>query len=163
MDAGHRQAGKITLGVVTRTLRRPMWWLCVSIYVCLIQASYWTGYMSLWLKAAKVTSAETGRLVAKYSVEQINVYPTFVNLSEPFTGQGKVIFDEGRSRADPVRPAAVAALSSWIGTTLAGSGLVKPWQMYSFAQFFMLFAAIVLTVWHVSDALKFVAFYVGVS
>ena len=85
MDPGHRQAGKITLGVVTRTLKRPMWWLCVSIYVCLIQASYWTGYMSLWLKAAKVYSGETGRMVAKYSVEQINVYPTFVNLSTPLS------------------------------------------------------------------------------
>lgn len=56
---------------------------------------------------------------------------------------------------------AVAALSSWIGTTLAGGGIVKPWQMFSFAQFFMLFAAIVLTVWNVPDALKFAAFYVG--
>lgn len=135
MDPGHRQAGKLTFGVVTRTLRKPMWWLCVTIYVCLIQASYWTGYMALWLKAAKVTSAATGKLVAKYSVEEINVYPTFVNL--------------------------IAALSSWIGTTLAGGGVVKPWQMFSFAQFFVLFAAVVLTVWNVPDALKFVAFYVG--
>lgn len=135
MDAEHKQAGKITFGVVKRTLARPMWWFCVSIYVLLIQASYWTGYMSLWLKASQVYSPELKKNVAKYSVEQINVYPTFVNL--------------------------IAALSSWIGTTLAGGGIFKPWQVYSFAQFWMLFAVIVLTAWNVPDALKFFAFYVG--
>jgi len=131
----HKQAGKLNLDVVKRTLRRRMWWLCVPIYVCLIQASYWTGYMSLWLKAEKVYSVELKKSVAKYSVGQINVYPTFVNL--------------------------IAALSSWVGTTLAGGGILKAWHLFSFAQASMLFAAIVLTVWNVPDALKFVAFYAG--
>lgn len=36
---------------------------------CMIQAHYWVGYMSLWLKAR-----------GDISVEMINVYPTFVNL-----------------------------------------------------------------------------------
>jgi hypothetical protein len=35
----------------------------------MIQAHYWVGYMSLWLKAR-----------GDISVEMINVYPTFVNL-----------------------------------------------------------------------------------
>lgn len=48
----------------------------------LCQASYWTGYMALWLKTST------------YSVELINILPTFVDL--------------------------LKALSSWLGTTLAG-------------------------------------------
>ncbi|KAM0751301.1 MFS general substrate transporter [Meredithblackwellia eburnea MCA 4105] len=128
LSSEHKQAGKITFDVVKRSLRRKMWWLCVLVYVLLIQASYWTGYMSLWLKA------ETRKLILMIFVLP-SVYPTFVNL--------------------------ISALSSWIGTTLAGGGILKASHVYSFAQFWVLFAVIVLTVWNVPDALKFFAFYVG--
>lgn len=55
----------------------------------------------------------------------------------------------------------LSAASSWIGTTLAGGGIFKPWAVFSFGQAAMLFAAIVLAVWNVPDGLKFTAFYFG--
>ncbi|KAK4699614.1 MFS transporter, ACS family, pantothenate transporter, partial [Phenoliferia sp. Uapishka_3] len=131
----HKQAGKLTLDVVKRTLKRKTWWFAVPIYIFMIQMSYWTGYMSLWLKAEKKLSPITGKLVAKYSVEQVNVYPTFVYI--------------------------ISAASSWIGTTLAGGGIFKPWAVFSVGQTAMVFSTIVLTVWHVPDGLKFAAFYLG--
>lgn len=74
--------------------------------------------MSLWLKAEK-----------KYSVELINILPTFINL--------------------------VSAASSWLGTTLAGAVSVP--GLFSFAQASAVFSTIVLTVWNVPDGLKFLA------
>lgn len=35
---------------------------------CMIQAGYWTGYMTLWLKADG------------WSIELINILPTFINI-----------------------------------------------------------------------------------
>ncbi|ORY29542.1 major facilitator superfamily domain-containing protein [Naematelia encephala] len=59
----------IKWSTIKNTLRKPMWWICVPSYIFMIQADYWVGYMSLWLKAR-----------GDLSVEMINVYPTFVNL-----------------------------------------------------------------------------------
>ncbi|ORX36124.1 major facilitator superfamily domain-containing protein [Kockovaella imperatae] len=58
----------ITWQTVKTTLRRPMWYICVFAYICMINSSYWVGYMSLWLKHEK------------YPITLVNVYPTFVNL-----------------------------------------------------------------------------------
>lgn len=135
MDKDHKQAGPLNLGVIKRTLRGHMWWFCVAIYILMINSSYWSGYMTLWLKAATTVDPASGVRVAKYSVEMINVYPTFVNL--------------------------ISALSSWIGTTLAGSGLVQPWQMFSFASAGALVGVSILTAWDVPDGAKFFAFYIS--
>ncbi|KAK4689630.1 MFS transporter, ACS family, pantothenate transporter, partial [Tremellales sp. Uapishka_1] len=120
--------GGINFASIKRTLKRPMWWICVPAYICMIQSTYWTGYMTLWLKAAKLPNGK-----AKYSVELINILPTFLNL--------------------------VQAFSSWLGTTLAGVISIR--IMWSFPNFWILFSTIVLTVWFVPDGLKFMAFYVS--
>lgn len=93
----------ITWATIRRTLTRPIWWICVSGYVCvwgvmwgggrpvccadpnrcMIQGSYWQGYMTLWLKSIG------------YDVVHTNILPTMVQL--------------------------VQALSSWLGTTFAAT------------------------------------------
>ncbi|WOO83011.1 Pantothenate transporter liz1 [Vanrija pseudolonga] len=50
------------------TLSRPMWYLCVTVYVCMIQGSYFLGYMVLWLKSIGL------------SVEKVNILPTYMQL-----------------------------------------------------------------------------------
>lgn len=70
---------------------------------------------------------------ASYSVELVNILPTFVDL--------------------------IRALSSWLGTTLAGSLSLRGLWTFQFS--LVMFAIIVLTVWNVPDPLKFLAFYLG--
>ncbi|KAK1716069.1 major facilitator superfamily transporter [Colletotrichum acutatum] len=111
----------ITWKTFKYTLSRPMWWICVPCYIFLCQAHYWTGYMALWLKAAG------------YSVELVNILPTFIDL--------------------------LRALSSWLGTTLAGCLSLR--GLWSFQASFVLFSCIVLSIWNVPDILKFLAFYFG--
>lgn len=79
--------------------------------------------MSLWLKS----------MPDKYTVERINILPTFVNLCSAF--------------------------ASFIGASLAGTISVK--FLFHYCEVLTLFGLIVLTIWNVPDALKFVAFYVG--
>ncbi|KIY53255.1 MFS general substrate transporter [Fistulina hepatica ATCC 64428] len=122
MPKDHRQAKGVVWSTFKKTLRRPMWWICVPTYICMIQSSYWTGYMSLWLKSKS----------DKYSVPQINTLPTFINL--------------------------ISAVSSWIGTTLAGT--IAIWKMWSFSMV-SAWLLIVMTIWYVPDGLKFAAFYLS--
>lgn len=68
-----------------------------------------------------------------YSVELVNILPTFIDL--------------------------IRALSSWLGTTLAGSLSLR--GLWTFQCSLVMFAIIVLTVWNVPDVLKFIAFYLG--
>jgi MFS transporter, ACS family, pantothenate transporter len=77
--------------------------------------------MQLWLKATN------------YSVELINILPTFIDL--------------------------IRALSSWLGTTLAGSLSLR--GLWTFQCTLVMFGIIVLTIWNVPDPLKFLAFYLG--
>ncbi|KAH9884905.1 major facilitator superfamily domain-containing protein [Xylariomycetidae sp. FL2044] len=85
----------ITWSTFKYALSRPMWW----ISICLIQASYWTGYMALWLKSSD------------YSTELVNILPTFIDL--------------------------IRALSSWLGTTLAGClSLRGLWTFQFFIAFY---------------------------
>ncbi|KAH8601781.1 major facilitator superfamily domain-containing protein [Bisporella sp. PMI_857] len=70
---------------------------------------------------------------AGYSVAMRNILPTFIDL--------------------------VRAISSWLGTTLAGSLSLR--GLFTFQFSFVLFALIVLTIWNVPDTLKFMAFYFG--
>ncbi|KAF4120332.1 Pantothenate transporter [Geosmithia morbida] len=58
----------ITWSTFKYTLSRPMWWICVPCYVCMIQAHYWTGYMALWLRSSG------------YTVTLVNILPTFIDL-----------------------------------------------------------------------------------
>jgi hypothetical protein len=88
----------------------------------LVQAHYWTGYMALWLRATE-----------RYSVELINILPTFIDL--------------------------LRALSSWLGTTLAGCLSLR--GLWTFQSSLVIFAVIVLSVWNVPDGMKFLAFYLG--
>jgi ACS family pantothenate transporter-like MFS transporter len=129
----------ITWKTFKYTLKRPMWWICVTCYMSvtdhrfarlhktdafhsfLVQAHYWTGYMALWLRSAD------------YSIELVNILPTFIDL--------------------------LRALSSWLGTTLAGCLSLR--GLWTFQASFVFFAIIVLAVWEVPDILKFVAFYFG--
>ncbi|KAI9151385.1 Pantothenate transporter liz1 [Paramyrothecium foliicola] len=111
----------ITWKTFRYTLGRPMWWICVPCYILLCQAHYWTDYMALWLKDAG------------YSVELINILPTFIDL--------------------------LRALSSWLGTTLAGCLSLR--GLWTFQASFTFFACVVLSVWYVPDGLKYVAFYFG--
>ncbi|KAF5574518.1 pantothenate transporter liz1 [Fusarium pseudoanthophilum] len=111
----------ITWKTFKYTLSRPMWWICVSCYIFLCQAHYWTGYMALWLR-------HTG-----YSIELVNILPTFIDL--------------------------LRAISSWLGTTLAGCLSLR--GLWTFQASFVFFACIVLSIWTVPDGLKFVAFYFG--
>ncbi|GKU07912.1 pantothenate transporter liz1 [Fusarium langsethiae] len=111
----------ITWKTFKYTLSRPMWWICVSCYIFLCQAHYWTGYMALWLRS-------TG-----YSIELVNILPTFIDL--------------------------LRAISSWLGTTLAGCLSLR--GLWTFQASFVFFACIVLSIWTVPDGLKFVAFYFG--
>ncbi|KAJ0273876.1 hypothetical protein COL940_009651 [Colletotrichum noveboracense] len=111
----------ITWKTFKYTLSRPMWWICVPCYIFLCQAHYWTGYMALWLRDAK------------YSIELVNILPTFIDL--------------------------LRALSSWLGTTLAGCLSLR--GLWTFQASFVLFSCIVLSVWNVPDILKFCAFYFG--
>ncbi|WQF82307.1 Putative major facilitator superfamily, MFS transporter superfamily [Colletotrichum destructivum] len=68
-----------------------------------------------------------------YSIELVNILPTFIDL--------------------------LRALSSWLGTTLAGCLSIR--GLWTFQASFVLFACIVLSVWNVPDILKFCAFYFG--
>ncbi|KAJ4015568.1 hypothetical protein NW766_005914 [Fusarium irregulare] len=111
----------ITWKTFKYTLSRPMWWICVSCYIFLCQAHYWTGYMALWLRHAG------------YSIELVNILPTFIDL--------------------------LRAISSWLGTTLAGCLSLR--GLWTFQASFVFFACIVLSIWTVPDGLKFVAFYFG--
>ena len=77
--------------------------------------------MALWLRADK------------YSIELVNILPTFIDL--------------------------LRVLSSWLGTTLAGRLSLR--GLWTFQASFVLFAIIVPAVWDVPDILKFIAFYFG--
>lgn len=77
--------------------------------------------MALWLRHAG------------YSIELVNILPTFIDL--------------------------LRAISSWLGTTLAGCLSLR--GLWTFQASFVFFACIVLSVWTVPDGLKFVAFYFG--
>jgi ACS family pantothenate transporter-like MFS transporter len=77
--------------------------------------------MALWLRSAG------------YSIELVNILPTFIDL--------------------------LRALSSWLGTTLAGCLSLR--GLWTFQASFVFFAIIVLAVWDVPEILKFVAFYFG--
>lgn len=77
--------------------------------------------MALWLRASG------------YSIELINILPTFIDL--------------------------LRALSSWLGTTLAGSLSLR--GLWTFQSILTIFAIIVLATWNVPDILKFIAFYFG--
>ena len=70
---------------------------------------------------------------AGYSIELVNILPTFIDL--------------------------LRALSSWLGTTLAGCLSLRGLWTFQFS--FVIFACIVLSVWNVPDILKFLAFYFG--
>lgn len=63
----------ITWKTFKYTLSRPMWWICVPTYVCLVLSNYWTTYMALWLRAEK------------YPIEMVNVLPTFIDLIRAFS------------------------------------------------------------------------------
>ncbi|KAJ9110729.1 hypothetical protein QFC20_002770 [Naganishia adeliensis] len=64
------KAKRLELSVVTETIKKPTW-----IYIFLIQAHYWTGYMALWLKSEP----------AKWSIPQIDTLPTMINLIQAFS------------------------------------------------------------------------------
>lgn len=70
---------------------------------------------------------------SNYSIELVNILPTFIDL--------------------------LRALSSWLGTTLAGCLTLR--GLWTFQASLVFFAIIVLAVWDVPDILKFVAFYLG--
>ena len=70
---------------------------------------------------------------AGYSVSLRNILPTFIDL--------------------------IRALSSWLGTTLAGCLSLR--GLFTFQASFVFFALIVLSIWNVPDGLKFCAFYFG--
>lgn len=78
--------------------------------------------MALWLRSTN-----------RYSVELINILPTFIDL--------------------------LRALSSWLGTTLAGSLSLR--GLWTFQSTLTIFSIIVLAIWQVPDILKFIAFYLG--
>ncbi|RDW76933.1 hypothetical protein BP6252_04986 [Coleophoma cylindrospora] len=66
-DNGTVRPGKVNLDVFKRTLKRWHIWVFMLAYVCLINSSYPSGYMSLWLKAEK------------FSVPQVNKLPTVIS------------------------------------------------------------------------------------
>jgi ACS family pantothenate transporter-like MFS transporter len=70
---------------------------------------------------------------AGYSIELVNILPTFIDL--------------------------LRALSSWLGTTLAGCLSLR--GLWTFQASFVFFAVIVLSIWDVTPGLKFAAFYFG--
>ncbi|ELQ33608.1 pantothenate transporter liz1 [Pyricularia oryzae Y34] len=111
----------ITWKTFKYTLSRPMWWICVPTYVCLVLSNYWTTYMALWLRAEK------------YPIEMVNVLPTFIDL--------------------------IRAFSSWLGTTLAGTLSLRGLWTFQFTTMF--FACLMLSIWNIPNALKFVAFYLS--
>lgn len=136
----------ITWKTFKYTLSRPMWWICVPTYVCLVLSNYWTTYMALWLRAEK------------YPIEMVNVLPTFIDL--------------------------IRAFSSWLGTTLAGTLSLRGLWTFQFVrsclcfcriscverlltnkihkmQTTMFFACLMLSIWNIPNALKFVAFYLS--
>ncbi|KAG9254087.1 pantothenate transporter liz1 [Emericellopsis atlantica] len=73
------------------------------------------------------------RATEKYSFELINILPTFIDL--------------------------LRALSSWLGTTLAGCLSLR--GLWTSQLLLVLFAIITLAVWNVPDGMKFLAFYLG--
>jgi hypothetical protein len=68
-----------------------------------------------------------------HSIEMVNILPTFIDL--------------------------IRALSSWLGTTLAGCLSLR--GLWTFQASLVFFACIVLSAWNVPDALKYLAFYLG--
>ncbi|ODN83497.1 hypothetical protein L202_01631 [Cryptococcus amylolentus CBS 6039] len=110
----------VTWQTIKDVLRKPMIWICVPSYIFLCQASYWTGYMSLWLKRD-----------TNYSVELINILPTFLYL--------------------------IQAIASWVGTTLAGALSTR--VLWTFQAFAIIFPTILLCIWNIPNGLKFFAFY----
>ncbi|KAI5478862.1 MFS general substrate transporter [Pseudohyphozyma bogoriensis] len=135
LPKNHKQAGPLNRDVFKRTFSSKTVYYAVAIYTFQLQAFYWQAYMSLWLKAVKVVDSVTGQSVAKYSISQINIYPTFVNL--------------------------ISAFASWFGATIAGGGVVPPWVVFSAVETPTLFSVICLTVWNIPDGLKFACFYLA--
>lgn len=68
-----------------------------------------------------------------HSIEMVNILPTFIDL--------------------------IRALSSWLGTTLAGCLSLR--GIWTFQASLVFFACIVLSAWNAPDALKYLAFYLG--
>lgn len=68
-----------------------------------------------------------------YSISLVNILPTFIDL--------------------------LRALSSWLGTTLAGCLSLR--GLWTFQASLVIFAIVILAVWDVPDILKFLAFYLG--
>lgn len=85
-----------------------------------------------------ITRGQTGYMAlwlrsTGYSIELVNILPTFIDL--------------------------LRAISSWLGTTLAGCLSLR--GLWTFQASFVFFACIVLSIWTVPDGLKFAAFYFG--
>ena len=132
----------ITWKTFKYALGRPMWWICVPTYMyvppfffpsffCLFSL---TLYDSFLIQGNYWTSYMSLWLEsAGYSVEMRTILPTFIDL--------------------------LRVLSSWIGTTLAGCLSLRGLWTFQFS--FCFFALVVLNIWHVPTALKFVAFYFG--
>ncbi|WWC63619.1 uncharacterized protein I303_106224 [Kwoniella dejecticola CBS 10117] len=115
----------VTIKTVKNVVRKPMFWICVATYICMIQAHYWEGYMVLWLKAD-----------TNLSISLINILPTFSYL--------------------------ISALSSWLGTTLAGK-VSRP-GLWTFQASCSVFSLILMNIWNIPNGLKFFAFYfTGIS
>jgi ACS family pantothenate transporter-like MFS transporter len=105
----------------------------------MIQADYWVGYMSLWLKAR-----------GDLSVELINILPTFVNLIQAFS-----------SWLGTTLAASVSLRALWTFHGVSHSIRISLTKALMYCQFWCLVATIILSVWYVPDGVKFFAFYLG--
>ncbi|KAI5478899.1 MFS general substrate transporter [Pseudohyphozyma bogoriensis] len=125
MPKDHSQAGKYTWSTVKRGLTSRIWYIGTTSYVCLALGPWWTTTnFSLWLKSEKT-----------YSVELINILPTFYSVIGVFT--------------------------CFFGTVLAGNNILKPWLVFFVTQGILIFSLILLTVWYIPAGLKLFAFYLG--
>jgi len=119
------KAGKLDIQVWKRTFSQWKWYVCVFAYICMLMSFYPTGYFSLWLKAQN-----------KYSVPQINNYPTVVN--------------------------AISIVASFVGSALAA--VYAPWKIYLLGLSGQILFGIIMTIYNVPSSAVFFAFYIsGIS
>lgn len=113
---------KLDILVWKRTFTQWKFYVYVATYISMLMAHYPSSYFSLWLKAQ-----------GKYSVYQINNYPTVTN--------------------------AVTIIASFTGTSLAA--VYAPWKIFLVGISGQLIFGIIMTIYTVPDSAIFFAFYIS--
>lgn len=113
---------KLDWKVWKRTFTQWKWYACVFSYICMLLSHYTSSYFSLWLKAQ-----------GKYSVYQINTYPTVIN--------------------------AISIVASFVGSSLAA--VYAPWKIFLIPVIENAIFSIIMTIYNVPTGAVYFAFYIS--